>query len=216
MILGVIPARGGSKGIPKKNLQLVHHKTLIEWTIDAARQSQLLGRWIVSTEDHEIAEIAALHGAEVLDRPQHLATDTTPTLAVLQHALTKIDAEILVLLQPTCPIRSSGLIDRCIRQFQDTQADSLATGFICKFQEYASRNNLRRQDRTGFFYDDGNVYVLRAEMIRRGEQFGNRIEQVTLDREQNIEVDDWFDLWIAEKVLERREDPSALPLQPHS
>lgn len=181
-----------------------------------ARQSQLLGRWIVSTEDHEIAEIAALHGAEVLDRPQHLATDTTPTLAVLQHALTKIDAEILVLLQPTCPIRSSGLIDRCIRQFQDTQADSLATGFICKFQEYASRNNLRRQDRTGFFYDDGNVYVLRAEMIRRGEQFGNRIEQVTLDREQNIEVDDWFDLWIAEKVLERREDPSALPLQPHS
>lgn len=216
MILGVIPARGGSKGIPKKNLQLVHHKTLIEWTIDAARQSQLLGRWIVSTEDHEIAEIAALHGAEVLDRPQHLATDTTPTLAVLQHALTKIDAEILVLLQPTCPIRSSGLIDRCIRQFQDTQADSLATGFICKFQEYASRNNLRRQDRTGFFYDDGNVYVLRAEMIRRGEQFGDRIEQVTLDREQNIEVDDWFDLWIAEKVLERREDPSALPLQPHS
>lgn len=194
----------------------MHHKTLIEWTIDAARQSQLLGRWIVSTEDHEIAEIAALHGAEVLDRPQHLATDTTPTLAVLQHALTKIDAEILVLLQPTCPIRSSGLIDRCIRQFQDTQADSLATGFICKFQEYASRNNLRRQDRTGFFYDDGNVYVLRAEMIRRGEQFGNRIEQVTLDREQNIEVDDWFDLWIAEKVLERREDPSALPLQPHS
>lgn len=216
MILGVIPARGGSKGIPKKNLQLVHHKTLIEWTIDAACQSQLLGRWIVSTEDHEIAEIAALHGAEVLDRPQHLATDTTPTLAVLQHVLTKIDAEILVLLQPTCPIRSSGLIDRCIRQFQDTQADSLATGFICKFQEYASRNNLRRQDRTGFFYDDGNVYVLRAEMIRRGEQFGNRIEQVTLDREQNIEVDDWFDLWIAEKVLERREDPSALPLQPHS
>ncbi len=216
MILGVIPARGGSKGISRKNLQMVHHKTLIHWTIEAAQQSELLSRWIVSTEDHEIAEIAAIHGAEVLDRPQHLATDTTPTLAVLQHVLTQIDAEILVLLQPTCPIRSSGLIDRCIRQFQDTQADSLATGFMCKYQEYASSKSLRRQDRIGFFYDDVNVYVLRAEMIRRGEQFGNRIEKVTLDREQNLEVDDWFDLWIAEKVLERREDPSARPLQPNS
>ena len=63
---------------------------------------------------------------------------------------------------------------------------------------------MRRQDRAGFFYDDGNVYVLRAEMVRSGEQFGKNIERVILDREQNIEVDDWFDLWLADKVLERR------------
>ena len=204
MIFGVIPARGGSKGIPQKNVRQVCGKPLIAWTIEAAQQSVLLDQWVVSTEDPEIARISRLYGAEILDRPPQLATDTTPTLHVLKHALDHVSADIVVLLQPTSPIRSSGLIDRCIRQFQDTQADSLATGFMCKYQEYALGNNLRRQDRAGFFYDDGNVYVIRAAMVSAGEQFGEKIEHVLLDREQNIEVDDFFELWLAEKVLERR------------
>lgn len=204
MIFGVIPARGGSKGIPQKNVRQVCGKPLIAWTIEAAQQSVLLDRWVVSTEDPEIARISRRYGAEILNRPPQLATDTTPTLHVLKHALNHVSADIVVLLQPTSPIRSSGLIDRCIRQFQDTQADSLATGFMCKYQEYALGNNLRRQDRAGFFYDDGNVYVLRAAMVSAGEQFGEKIERVLLDREQNIEVDDFFELWLAEKVLERR------------
>ena len=204
MILGVIPARGGSKGIPQKNVRQVCGKPLIAWTIEAAQQSVLLDRWVVSTEDPEIASTSRHYGAEILNRPPQLATDTTPTLHVLKHALNHVSADIVVLLQPTSPIRSSGLIDRCIRQFQDTQADSLATGFMCKYQEYALDNNLRRQDRAGFFYDDGNVYVLRASMVSAGEQFGEKIERVLLDREQNIEVDDFFELWLAEKVLERR------------
>lgn len=204
MIFGVIPARGGSKGIPQKNVRQVCGKPLIAWTIEAAQQSVLLDRWVVSTEDPEIASISRHYGAEILNRPPQLATDTTPTLHVLKHALDHVSADIVVLLQPTSPIRSSGLIDRCIRQFQDTQADSLATGFMCKYQEYALDNNLRRQDRAGFFYDDGNVYVLRASMVSAGEQFGEKIERVLLDREQNIEVDDFFELWLAEKVLERR------------
>lgn len=204
MIFGVIPARGGSKGIPQKNVRQVCGKPLIAWTIEAAQQSVLLDRWVVSTEDPEIASISRRYGAEILNRPPQLATDTTPTLHVLKHALDHVSADIVVLLQPTSPIRSSGLIDRCIRQFQDTQADSLATGFMCKYQEYALGNNLRRQDRAGFFYDDGNVYVIRAAMVSAGEQFGEKIEHVLLDREQNIEVDDFFELWLAEKVLERR------------
>ena len=204
MIFGVIPARGGSKGIPQKNVRQVCGKPLIAWTIEAAQQSVLLDRWVVSTEDPEIARISRRYGAEILNRPPQLATDTTPTLHVLKHALNHVSADIVVLLQPTSPIRSSGLIDRCIRQFQDTQADSLATGFMCKYQEYALGNNLRRQDRTGFFYDDGNVYVIRAAIVSAGEQFGEKIEHVLLDREQNIEVDDFFELWLAEKVLERR------------
>ena len=212
MILGVIPARGGSKGIPQKNIRQVCGKPLIAWTIEAAQQSVLMDRWVVSTEDPEIARISRLYGAEILDRPPQLATDTTPTLHVLKHALNHVSADIVVLLQPTSPIRSSGLIDRCIRQFQDTQADSLATGFMCKYQEYALDNNLRRQDRAGFFYDDGNVYVLRASMVSAGEQFGEKIERVLLDREQNIEVDDFFELWLAEKVLERRSAGNPSPI----
>ena len=212
MILGVIPARGGSKGIPQKNIRQVCGKPLIAWTIEAAQQSVLLDRWVVSTEDPEIARISRRYGAEILNRPPQLATDTTPTLHVLKHALNHVSADIVVLLQPTSPIRSSGLIDRCIRQFQDTQADSLATGFMCKYQEYALGNNLRRQDRTGFFYDDGNVYVIRAAIVSAGEQFGEKIEHVLLDREQNIEVDDFFELWLAEKVLERRSAGNASPI----
>ncbi len=211
MIFGVIPARGGSKGIPQKNVRQVCGKPLIAWTIEAAQQSVLLDRWVVSTEDPEIASISRRYGAEILNRPPQLATDTTPTLHVLKHALDHVSADIVVLLQPTSPIRSSGLIDRCIRQFQDTQADSLATGFMCKYQEYALGNNLRRQDRAGFFYDDGNVYVLRAAMVSAGEQFGEKIEHVLLDREQNIEVDDFFELWLAEKVLERRSASNPSP-----
>ena len=212
MILGVIPARGGSKGVPQKNVRQVCGKPLIAWTIEAAQQSVLLDRWVVSTEDPEIARISRRYGAEILNRPPQLATDTTPTLHVLKHALNHVSADIVVLLQPTSPIRSSGLIDRCIRQFQDTQADSLATGFMCKYQEYALDNNLRRQDRAGFFYDDGNVYVLRASMVSAGEQFGEKIERVLLDREQNIEVDDFFELWLAEKVLERRSAGNPSPI----
>ena len=212
MILGVIPARGASKGIPQKNIRQVCGKPLIAWTIEAAQQSVLMDRWVVSTEDPEIARISRRYGAEILNRPPQLATDTTPTLHVLKHALNHVSADIVVLLQPTSPIRSSGLIDRCIRQFQDTQADSLATGFMCKYQEYALGNNLRRQDRAGFFYDDGNVYVLRAAMVSAGEQFGEKIEHVLLDREQNIEVDDFFELWLAEKVLERRSAGNPSPI----
>lgn len=204
MILGITPARGGSKGIPRKNLKPIAGRPLLAWTIEAARASKLLDRYVVSTEDAEIAKVARENGAEVLDRPAVLATNEATTLSVLQHALAQIPAEILVLLQATSPIRDPDLIDRCIHRFLDTRPDSLATGFICKYVEYG-KNELRRQDIPGFFYDDGNVYVIRADLIRAGDRTGTRIEQVLLDREQNVDVDDAFDFWVAEQVFLRRQ-----------
>jgi len=203
MILGVIPARGGSKGIPRKNIVPICGKPLIAWTIEAARTSKLMDRFVVSTEDPEIAEVARQCGAEVLDRPPELATDEADTLGVLQHALRIIPADVLVLLQATSPIRDDGLIDQCISRFWETKADSLATGFMCKFVEYG-KNELRRQDLKGFFYDDGNCYVVKGDLLRSGDRYGKRIERVILDREQNVEIDDDFDLWLAEQVLKRR------------
>lgn len=203
MILGVIPARGGSKGILRKNIKPICGKPLIAWTIEAARTSRLLNRYVVSTEDSEIAEVARQCGAEVIERPKELATDEATTLSVLQHVLSQVQADTVVLLQATSPIRDSDLIDRCIRRFLETKADSLATGFICKYVEYG-RNELRRQDVEGFFYDDGNVYVMRADLVERGDRYGKRIERVLLDREQNVEIDDEFDFWLAEQVLRER------------
>ncbi len=203
-IVGITPARGGSKGIPRKNLAPLCGKPLLAWTIEAAKRSRLLDRYVVSTEDPDIAQVARRYGADVLERPPELATDEASTLSVLQHAVGQLPADTVVLLQATSPIRDEGLIDRCITRFLETGADSLATGLICKWVEYG-RNTRRRQDIPGFFYDDGNVYVINADLIRAGDQHGRRLEQMAIDREQNIDVDEPFDLWLAEHVLLKRQ-----------
>ena len=203
MILGVIPARGGSKDIPRKNIKMIAGKPLIAWTIEAARESNLLDRFVISTEDPEIAEISRKYGAEVIDRPAELATDEASTLSVLQHAISIIKADTVVILQPTSPVRDTDLIDRCIRRFQEIKADNLAAGFICKFMEYGTYTQ-RRQDLKGFFYDDGNVYVIKADLIKKGKLFGKKVERFKTSREENVEIDDDFDFWMAEQILLKR------------
>ena len=203
MILGITPARGGSRGIPRKNLAQVCGKPLIAWTIEAALRSRLLSRYIVSTEDPGIAAVSRSCGAEVLPRPAHLATDEATTLSVLRHVLGEIPAETVVLLQCTSPVRVEGLIDRCIERFLTTGADSLATGFMCSlfpWGEYSAR----RQDLRPFFHDDGNVYVLRADLLEAGDLWGRKREQFLTGREENFEIDDEFDLWLNEQILARR------------
>jgi len=204
MILGVIPARGGSKGVPGKNVRPIAGKPLLLWTIEAAQRARSLNRLIVSTEDAPIASNARAAGCEVLPRPVALAGDNATTLAVLQHVVDIIPCDTVVLLQPTSPVRREGLIDACVERFRRSGCDSLATGFICKFVEYGKGHNLPRQELSGFFYDDGNVYVIRADLIRRGDRFGQKQERVVLRREENVEIDDEFDFWIAEQVLLNR------------
>ncbi len=200
-ILAVTPARGGSKGIPRKNIKPIAGKPLVAWTIAAAGQSRLIDRYVVSTEDPEIARIVQRYGAEVLPRPKKFAQDTSSTMDVLQHALRKIPCDIMVILQATSPVRNSRLIDECIREFIDGGYDSLATGFICKYVEYG-KNNVRRQEINGFFYDDGNVYVLRADCVRRGDRYGRAIGRKIISRRENVEIDDDFDFWMAERILQ--------------
>jgi len=201
--LGIIPARGGSKGIPRKNIKEIAGKPLIAWTIEAAKESKRLDRFVVSTEDPEIASISKKYGTEVIDRPIELATDKSTTLSVLQHVLSKIKADAVVLLQPTSPIRDKSIIDICIKKFQDVGVDSLATGFVCKFMEYGTYTQ-RRQDLKGFFYDDGNVYVVKSELIRSGKLVGKKAGRIETSREENIEIDDDFDFWMVEQILLKR------------
>lgn len=203
MILGIIPARGGSKGIPRKNIKMIAGKPLIAWTIEAAKKSKLLDSFVVSTEDSEIAEISRKYGAEAIDRPVELAGDEASTLSVLQHVISIVEADTVVVLQPTSPVRDRDLIDRCIRRYQETGVDNLATGFICKFMEYGSYTQ-RRQDLEGFFYDDGNVYVIKADLIKKGKLLGKKVERFKTSREESIEIDDDFDFWMAEQVLLKR------------
>lgn len=200
MILGITPARGGSKGIPGKNIKLIAGKPLIAWTIESAKKAALLDKYIVSTEDKDIAKVAKDYDAEVLYRPPELASDEASTLSVLQHAVEKISCDIVVLLQATSPVRKPGLIDECIKEFMDNEYDSLATGFICKYIEYGM-NDLKRQDIKGFFYDDGNVYIIKADLIKRGDRYGRKICRKIVNRQENVEIDDEFDFWLAESIL---------------
>lgn len=205
MIIGLIPARGGSKGILNKNIKMICGKPLIVWTIEKARSSRLLDKVIVSTDSEAIAEIAQKAGAEVLKRPDYLATDTASTQDVMVHALQCFPADTLVLLQPTSPCRSEGLIDECILEFQEQDYDSLATGWICDYKEYG-KNTLPRQQINGFFYDDGNVYVIKAENILKGDRYGSKIKRKIISRYENAEIDDEYDFWLLEQILKKQEN----------
>lgn len=205
MIIGLIPARGGSKGVPNKNIKTICGKPLIVWTIEKAKRSRLLDKVIVSTDSDAIAEIAQKAGAEILKRPDYLATDTASTQDVMVHALQSFPADTLVLLQPTSPCRSEGLIDDCILEFQERDYDSLATGWICDYKEYG-KNTLPRQQINGFFYDDGNVYVIKAENILKGDRYGIRIGHKIISRYENAEIDDEYDFWLLEQILKKQEN----------
>ena len=120
IIVGITPARGGSKGIPRKNIRVIAGRPLIAWTIDQAKKSRLLTRYVVSTEDGEIADISRKYGAEVLERPAELATNEASTLSVLQHAVRQIPCDAVVVIAATSPVRSPTLIDDCIRDIQQS------------------------------------------------------------------------------------------------
>ncbi len=200
MILGITFARGGSKGIPRKNIKVIAGRPLLGWTIDAAKESKLLDRYVVSTEDKEISRVAQGYKIETLERPYELANDEISDMSLLQYAVKLIPCDTVVLLHATSPIRRPGLIDECIKEFIDNGYDSLATGFICKYIEYG-KNELVRQDIQGFFYDDGNVYVIKSDLIRKGDRYGKRMGRKVISRWENVDINDEFDFWMAEKIL---------------
>jgi CMP-N-acetylneuraminic acid synthetase len=124
-VLALIPARGGSKAVPRKNLAPVAGKPLIAWTLAAAVGSRLVTRTVVSTDSDEIA--AAVDGAEVLRRPPELAADDTPMQAVIDHAFAQLECEVLVLLQPTSPLRRSEHVDGAVSLLLESDADGVVS-----------------------------------------------------------------------------------------
>jgi CMP-N-acetylneuraminic acid synthetase len=209
MRLAVIPARGGTKGLPGKNIKIICGKPLIAWSIEAAAEAKEIDRVVVSTDSEEIADVARSYGAEVLIRPSELATDESTTIAVLKNIATKIqDADDFIVLQPTSPLRNKDLIDSCVQVYCQGEYSNLATGFWCKIQEFGSHNNMRRQDYSGFFYDDGNVYILARNLVEQGLWYGQKICRHVISREQNYEIDDEIDFIILEALMLRCNDPN--------
>lgn len=223
--LALIPARGGSKGIPRKNIRLVGNKPLIAWTIEAARESELVSRTLVSTEDQEIADIAQQYGAEVpCYRPENLAEDTSDTLDAVLYTLDFLEQkegytpDYVVLLQPTSPLRRSEDIDAAIRFTIERHADSVVS--ICEAKPHpllsktltlngslmdyipGASDYSRRQDFPAVYSLNGALYINRISSLRKDRKF---ILPDTygfiMPEEWSLDIDAPFDLFIADLIL---------------
>jgi CMP-N,N'-diacetyllegionaminic acid synthase len=230
-ILAVVPARGGSKGIPRKNIRPLLGKPLIAWTIDATQRANQLDRTIISTEDQEIADVARAEGAEVpFMRPPTLAKDDTPTLPVIQHALHWLEEnegyrpDAVMILQPTSPLRQSHHIDEAIQVLkEDPQADSLvscinvphhfhprkvmrraSTGYLHPYRKEEAI--VRRQDLEPLVARNGAaIYLARREVLDHGI-FGSRLLPFMMVEGDSVDIDEVSDFEKAEQVLKCRSE----------
>lgn len=199
--MACIPARGGSKGIPKKNIKMMLGKPLVVWTIEDAIRSKLLDDFVVSTDCPDIANISLWAGAKVQIRPPELATDDATTLAVLQDILKDRIVEIVVLLQPTSPIRG-GILDEAIHTFLQNDCDTLATGYWTTHTAWTNQHG-PRQKQAEYFHDDGCVYIWKAEVIRSGRWMGDKPYRMVIPHIYNLEIDTLADFWAVEGILAR-------------
>ncbi|MCA6422546.1 MAG: acylneuraminate cytidylyltransferase family protein [Flavobacterium sp.] len=224
-ILGLIPARGGSKGVPKKNIKLLGKKPLIEYTIDGAKNSKYLIEIIVSTDDQEIAIVAEIAGCKPpFIRPSEIAQDHSTSLEVVQHAIAffenkNIFFDAVCLLQPTTPFREKGFIDKAIEKFIATNADCLVSVLPIPheynphwaFEE--NENGLlkiatgeeniipRRQDLPKAFHRDGAIYISKTTVINKGSFYGKSIAYIESNPQYHVNIDTMKDWEDAEKLL---------------
>jgi N-acylneuraminate cytidylyltransferase/CMP-N,N'-diacetyllegionaminic acid synthase len=225
--LAIIPARGGSKGLPRKNIRPLLDKPLIAYTIMTALRAKALGRLVVSTDDPEIATIAKSYGAEVpFLRPAELGQDDTPTIEVVRHVLANLkplkseQPEIVVLLQPTSPLRRAKDIDEAVAKLESSRADSVVSvcavdhGLQWMMQLHGDRvlplvgdaqKYVRRQDLPIVYQMNGAVYVTRTDVIiKQHRLFGEDTRGYIMDAESSIDIDTALDMKIASLLMKER------------
>lgn len=230
-ILGIITARGGSKGIPGKNIKELAGKPLISYTIEAAQKSGVFDRLILSTDDEKIAKVAKQYGCEVpFMRPAELATDTTPHNPVIQHALTwlgdneKYEPDLVMILQPTAPLRTPRHIQEAVKLMEASGADSVVgvaeipSSFHPRWQFTIDDNNhlavftgepfshiaCRRQDLPKTYTRNGAIYLFKTELLsdsREPNFYGNHVMAYMMKPEESVNIDTMEDWKEAEKRL---------------
>lgn len=215
-VLAVIPARGGSKRLPRKNLLPLGGKPLIGWTIEAALQSRYIDRIVVTSDDPEILAIARDYGVEALKRPDELATDTAETFEAVEHAVQHSPkSDFVVLLQPTSPLRKAHHIDEALEKAVAQNADAVVSvcetdhsplwsntlpenGSMERFLRDEVRNK-RSQDLEKYYRINGAVYVCKtAPLLEQKSFFLNaNIYAYPMDRESSVDIDEEIDFKIA-------------------
>jgi CMP-N-acetylneuraminic acid synthetase len=227
-VLGLVPARGGSKGVARKNIRLLGGKPLLRYTAESALGARRLARVVLTTDDAEIARIGADCGLEVpFLRPASLATDETPMIPVVHHALDTLGAagdefDAVCLLQPTNPFRRSEDIDGAIQLLDSTGSDSVIS-FVDAGERHPARmkyidpdgrvvdppfaeasEGQRRQDLPKIYLREGSIYVTRTAVLMQGSFKGRDCRGWIVPDERACNIDTPFDLFIAEQILSAR------------
>ena len=223
IIVAIIPARGGSKGIPRKNIMPLNGKPLICYTIEEARKSSFIDRVVVTTDDQEIAGISKKAGAEVIIRPQALAQDESPVIDAIFHTLENMNGEkpdIIVLLQATSPLREVKDIDSAIQLFRGEPCDSLMSVCGAEHSPYWYFNiknglliplfderflKIRRQELPPAYRPNGAIYIISPEILRTNKSFYcNRTLAYVMTAKSSIDIDEEIDFQIAEQLMRQR------------
>ena len=220
-ILAIIPARGGSKRLPRKNIMPLSGKPMICWTIEAAQESKYIDTIIVSTEDKEILETARITGVNTMLRPAHLATDTTTSSEVIKHVLESIktDYDYTILLQATSPLRNSTHIDEACELIVGRKANSIISvsetdhsplwsntlpddGNMIDFIDPAVRN-IRSQDLPVYYRINGAIYIcLTTALLDEGSFFQREsMFAYFMERDYSIDIDTKRDFKLCELIM---------------
>lgn len=225
-ILGIIPARGGSKGVPNKNTKLLGNKPLLQYTSEVALKSKLLSKVILSSDDDSIIQVAKDLGLEVpFKRPDNLARDTSPTLPVILHALSFFEEQgefydAVCLLQVTNPFRSLTFLENSIKTFIDKNTDSLISvlevpheynphwTFKIDNQECLRISTgekeiiARRQELPKTYHRDGSIYLTKTSVLKEQKSlFGERISYIESSRDKHVNIDTMEDWKKAEEMI---------------
>lgn len=222
-IICIIPARGGSKEIPGKNLMSFCGKPLIAWSIEQAKASKYIGKVYVSSDDENILKVSGKSDAEIIKRPKKLATDISSSEQALLHAISYIKKfnkktiDIIVFLQATSPLRTSEDIDNAIGLFISKKADSLfsaaALEDFCIWKKedkklmslnYNYNNRGNRQNRQSLYLENGSIYIFKPAILEKfNNRFGGKIEMYLMDYRKSFEIDTVEDIDICEYFMQK-------------
>lgn len=219
-VIVVIPARGGSKGIPRKNLRLLNGKPLIYYTINLALKNELVDKVVVTTDDLEIANVSRRFGATIINREAHISSDNVTLDPVIYDAINryeekeKSEYDVVITVQPTSPLLKDETLSNAIRTLIDNDCDTvmsvcddrhLAWGidesgkFIPKYKERLNRQYLPKEYR-----ETGAILATKRRFVCENSRFGKKIHLIEVDKKESIDIDTYEDWWIAERILKRK------------
>lgn len=224
-VLAIIPARGGSKGIPKKNIKRLNNKPLIQYSIDIAKKSQYIDSVVVSTDCDDISSTSIVLGAKVVKRPDYLSEDDSLVVDAIKYTINELDDEydFIILLEPTSPLRSLEVIENCINKLLDKEIECVAT--FCETDLPPARvwkisNNdielffknsnpwLPRQKLEKGYQLNGLVYGIKQEVFMNNPSriLTDKISPVITSRDMSIDIDSMLDFKLVELIMKERNE----------